>query len=137
MNQKRSAIYRLTYLAPDAQVNHRIGRSTVTIPASAGGIVLPVSATELSERKDDSGNFVEVELSARITDTSAASEDRLLSSAFRYGMFILDYTDGTRRLLGTPQAPVLMTYSKSGVHSAFELSIKGVTPEFSKQILNK
>ena len=98
----------------------------------ADGCMLPVVGCTLSEIRSSKGNFVDIELSARITDTSSESENRLLLCTYRYGVLVLEYTDGCKRVLGSNQAPIIISYEKTGIPAAFVLNVKGTLPEYSK-----
>lgn len=135
MNNKHAAICRLTFYEVDGlTMTSAFGSPVTTAVPMTTGVILPVSAAELSEKRQNTGSFVEMQFKARLTDTSLSSEKKLISAAYRYGVCILDYTDGSRRLLGTNRSPIVLTYEKSGIHSAFELSISSYQPEFSKNI---
>lgn len=135
MNNKRAAIWRMTFFPIDAlAVTSAFGSPVAKVTSLTDGVVLPVTAAELSELRPNTANFVQMQFKARITDTSKSSEEKLLGVTFQYGVFILDYTDGTRRLLGTNTSPVILVYEKSGIHAAFELSISSEQPEYSKII---
>lgn len=132
---KRAAIWRMTFFPVDTlTVTSAFGSPVAKVTSETGGVVLPVTAAELTELRPNTANFVQMQFKGRITDTSKTSEELLLGVTFQYGVFILDYTDGTRRLLGTNTSPVILVYEKSGVHSAFELFIRSEQPEYSKII---
>lgn len=133
MNEKHSAICKLTfYETSSVSVNSVYGKPVAKLTIQAEGCMLPVVGCTLSEIRSSTGSFVDVELSARITDTSSVSEDRLLLCAYRYGVLVLEYTDGSKRVFGSNQAPVIITYEKTGIPAAFVLAVKGAQPEFSK-----
>lgn len=136
MNEKHAAICHLTFFESGKYTfSSVLGYGSAVFTAHEDGIRLPVVGAELSEIRSAVGNSVEVELSARITDTSKASEDRLTDATFRYGVIVLGYTDGTKRLLGTPYSPIYMEYEKSGIPASFVLSIKGIQPEPAKLLV--
>ena len=74
------------------------------------------------------------EFSAKITDTSAGSEDLLLQCSYRYGVLVLHYTDGSKKLLGSVKTPIMMTYEKTGIPASFVLGVRGTQPEYAKFI---
>lgn len=135
MNEKHSAICQLTfYDISDVTIQTAIGRPTATLKVLADGIELPVVGAELTEVRSGVGGLVNIELSAKITDTSVSSEDRLLECSFRYGVLVLHYTDDSKKLLGSEQSPIFISYEKSGIPAAFVLSVKGTQPEYAKFI---
>lgn len=135
MNEKHSAICQLTfYDISDVTIQTAIGRPTATLKVLADGFELPVVGTELTEVRSGVGGLVNIELSAKITDTSVSSEDRLLECSFRYGVLVLHYTDDSKKLLGSEQSPIFISYEKSGIPAAFVLSVKGTQPEYAKFI---
>ena len=135
MNDKHSAICHLIFYELSAiSIQSRIGVPTAKLTIITEGIKLPVTSTSLSEVRSANGSFVDIELSAKITDTSVSSEDMLLQCSYRYGILELHYTDGSRKLLGSKQSPVFLTYEKSGIPAAFILSVKGAQPEYAKFI---
>lgn len=133
MNEKRSAICRLTFYEISAvSFESIIGERDARLMVVSPGIALPVVGASLAENRSATGGFVDVELSARITDTSASMENTILQCTDRYGVLLLEYTDATKRVLGTKSSPILMTYEKSGIPVSFVLSVKGTQPELSK-----
>lgn len=135
MNEKHSAICHLTFYEITAvSIDTGIGRPTAMLTVKSDGVELPVVSGELGEVRSSSGGFVDIELSAKITNTSASSENILLQCSYRYGVLVLHYTDGSKKLLGSARSPILMTYEKSGIPAAFVLSVKGSQPEYAKFI---
>ena len=135
MNEKHSAICHLTFYETAAvSIDTGFGRPTAKLTVKSDGIILPAVGASLSEVRSASGSFVDIELSAKITDTSASMENLLLQCSYRYGVLVLHYTDGSKKLLGTLRSPILLTYEKSGIPAAFVLSVKGSQPEYAKFI---
>lgn len=135
MNEKHSAICHLTFYETAAvSIDTVIGRPTAKLTVKSDGIILPAVGASLSEVRSASGSFVDIELSAKITDTSASMENLLLQCSYRYGVLVLHYTDGSKKLLGSLRSPILLTYEKSGIPAAFVLSVKGSQPEYAKFI---
>lgn len=135
MNEKHSAICHLTFYETAAvSIDTGFGRPTAKLTVKSDGIILPAVGASLSEVRSASGSFVDIELSAKITDTSASMENLLLQCSYRYGVLVLHYTDGSKMLLGTLCSPILLTYEKSGIPAAFVLSVKGSQPEYAKFI---
>ena len=135
MNEKRSAICHLTfYDIAVVSINTSIGMPVASLTVKSDGVILPVVGASLSEVQSSSGSFVDIELSAKITDTSKPMVNLLSNCSYRYGVLVLRYTDGSKKLLGTPNSPILLTYEKSGIPAAFVLSVKGSQPEYAKFI---
>lgn len=135
MNEKHSAICHLTFYKTAAvSIDTGIGRPTAKLTVKSDGNILPAVGASLSEVRSASGSFVDIELSAKITDTSASMENLLLQCSYRYGVLVLHYTDGSKKLLGSLRSPILLTYEKSGIPAAFVLSVKGSQPEYAKFI---
>lgn len=135
MNEKRSAIcglifYEISAVSFDSMIGARDARLVILSP----GIELPVVGASLTENHSTSGSFVDVEFSARISNTSEPMEKTILQCTDRYGVLLLKYTDGTRRVLGSKSSPILMTYEKKGIPASFEMLVKGSQPELSKII---
>ena len=98
MNEKRSAIcglifYEISAVSFDSMIGARDARLVILSP----GIELPVVGAFLTENHSTTGGFVDVEFSARISDTSEPMEKTILQCTDRYGVLLLKYTDGTRR----------------------------------------
>jgi len=135
MNEKHSAICHLTfYDISDVTIQTAIGRPIASLTVLADGVELPVVGTELIEARTGLGGLVNIELSAKVTDTSASSEELLMECSYRYGVLVLHYTDGRKKLLGSEQSPIFLSYEKSGIPAAFVLSVKGSQPEYAKFI---
>lgn len=136
MDSKHSSICHLTFYECDSiTINYVIGQPTAVISSSGKGVDLPVVGAVLNEFRSSLGNFIQVEFSAKITDTSKASESKLLTACYRYGVLILEYTDGSKKLLGTDSNPITMNYEKAGTPASFQLSINSLQAEYSKFVL--
>ena len=135
MNEKCASICSLTfYDISEVSIKTRIGWPKAILTKISNGIKLKAVGTVLSEARSVDGSSVNIDLSAKITDTSATSEDTLLQCSYRYGVLVLHYSDGSKKLLGSEQSPILLSYEKSGLPAAVVLSVKGEQPEFAKFI---
>ena len=135
MNEKLSAICHMTFYETAAiSIDTGFGIPTAELTIKYDGILLPTVGASLSEVRSASGSFVDIELSAKITDTSPSMENLLLKCSYQYGVLVLHYTDGSKKLLGTLRSPILLTYEKSGIPASFVLSVKGSQPEYAKFI---
>ena len=79
MNEKRSAIcglifYEISAVSFDSMIGARDARLTILSP----GIELPVVGASLTENHSTRGSFVDVEFSARISNTSEPMEKTIL-----------------------------------------------------------
>ena len=135
MNEKHSAIFKVSfYDISSVSVYTKVGRPKANLIVSSEGVELKTVGASLSESRSASGNFVDIEFSAKITDTSAGSEDLLLQCSYRYGVLVLHYTDGSKKLLGSVKTPIMMTYEKTGIPASFVLGVRGTQPEYAKFI---
>lgn len=94
-------------------------------------IDIPVIQGEFKE-KMTSGSLIEQELKAVVTDTGIDSAVSLHNLFRQEGVARLKFTNGTERVVGTDQFPVLLTLEESGSPASFKLSFKRDSPELSK-----
>ena len=92
---------------------------------------IPVSSGEFKE-KNVSGELTEQELKAVVTDTGASFSNSLRDLLCREGLVCLKFTNGSERVVGTDQFPVVVTLQESGSPAAFTLSFKRSSPEPAK-----
>lgn len=92
---------------------------------------IPVSSGEFKE-KNVAGELTEQELKAVVTDTGALFSNSLRDLLCREGLVRLKFTNGTERVVGTDQFPVVVTLQESGSPAAFTLSFKRSSPEPAK-----
>lgn len=90
------------------------------------------SGAEFSESLASDGNSYDVNLTVSYSDSSPENTADLLSWLGIYIMVRLDYTDGTCRVVGTDQFPVVLGLSGEGSPHALRLAYKGNQPEQSK-----
>ena len=76
MNEKLSAICHMTFYEIAAiSIDTGFGIPTAELTIKYDGILLPTVGASLSEVRSASGSFVDIELSAKITDTSPSMEN--------------------------------------------------------------
>lgn len=93
---------------------------------------LDYSNAEFSEQLSSDGSFYDISLSISFSDSSPDKKRELLAWVGIYIIARLDYTDGTSRVIGTDQFPVVMSLSGEGSPHTLRMSYKGQQPESSK-----
>lgn len=91
----------------------------------------PQSAS-FTEKKSDSGDYVVQELEATFTDTSQSEVAEWRTKVDQDSIFLVKYSNGETRIIGTSYAPVRCEMEESGSPRAVRLSFKRKSPEFSK-----
>lgn len=133
MNNKTASICAMSFYPLDGtSINWIIGNNRVTVENSIQPIPVDATGISLNENRQTPGSFIEIELSAKVTDTSEVSEKKLGEVCYKFGMIALKYTNGVTKLLGSRMAPIMLTYQKVNTPAVFELSCKASQPEFSK-----
>lgn len=94
-------------------------------------VEMPIVQGEFKE-KTIPGNLIEQELKAMITDTGTASADSLHDWFRQEGLVRLKFTNGSERVVGTDQFPVLIQLEESGSPAVFTLSFKRNSSEPAK-----
>jgi hypothetical protein len=90
------------------------------------------STVEFAEDKSSDGNSYEVNLSITFSDSSLEKMRELIAWLGIYILVRLDYTDGTSRVVGTDQFPVVLSLSGQGSPRSLIFSYKNQQPELSK-----
>ena len=135
MNNKIAAICGWSVLPlGSADVNNIIGSPTISVTNIRKSYDFSVTNAELVEKQKERGGFVEVSLSAKVTESSLEMENKLIVAENLTCMIILHYTDGSQKLVGSPASPVFMLRKKSGKYAATEVTVTSVQPEFAKYI---
>lgn len=93
---------------------------------------LAYSSAEFTEQLSSDGYYYDVNLTVSFSDSSPENTRLLLNWVGIYVLVRLDYTDGTSRIVGTGQFPVVLGVSGEGSPHALRLSYKGQQPEPSK-----
>ncbi|KAA6338507.1 hypothetical protein EZS27_013482 [termite gut metagenome] len=109
--------------------------SSISVPDATAWEKIGFSTAEFSENKQESGAPVEQEFSATATDTSDKSFNRLLYLFSVYGLLRIDYTNNERRVVGTEDFPIYMSFRRNEKTAVFTLSFKRTSPELSKILL--
>ncbi len=131
-NDKRAQICALSYLPlPEATVRNLPGAKSIRV--SGEWIDIPISKGEFKE-KTTSGALVEQEIKATVTNTGNEFSARLHDLFNQEGLVRLKLTNGTERVVGTDQFPVLLTLEESGSPAAFSISCKRNSPEPAKTL---
>lgn len=128
---KRASICQVYYMA--------IAESTVTnipglpqIKVIGDWAKIDYSTVEFAEDKSSDGNSYEVNLSITFSDSSLEKMRELIAWLGIYILVRLDYTDGTSRVVGTDQFPVVLSLSGQGSPRSLIFSYKNQQPELSK-----
>lgn len=138
MNEKHAAICKVAFLpVKGVKVESPIGATSAKLVSFSSCIRIPSSSAELQENRKSPGEPVDVQFVATLTDTSPGSLELLRNVTYLYGLLILQYTDGSFRLLGTPDSPILVTYEKNGTPAVYELQVSTQQPEFSKTLADE
>ena len=130
IGDKRAQICAMGFIPVAASVVRNIP-GVETIQVSGEWTPIPVSSGEFKE-KNVSGELTEQELKAVVTDTGALFSNSLRDLLCREGLVRLKFTNGTERVVGTDQFPVVVTLQESGSPAAFTLSFKRSSPESAK-----
>lgn len=130
INDKRAQICAMDFIRLDAATVQNIPGSK-TIHVSGPWVSLPISQGEYKE-KATSGDLVEQELKATLTDTGNEMAATLEGTQSVEGLILLTFTNGAHRVVGTDQFPVLLTLEESGSPAKFTLSFKRDSPEPAK-----
>ena len=122
---KRASICQVYFMA--------IAESTVTnipglpqIKVIGDWAKIDYSTVEFAEDKSSDGNSYEVNLSITFSDSSLEKMRELIAWLGIY------YTDGTSRVVGTDQFPVVLSLSGQGSPRSLIFSYKNQQPELSK-----
>ena len=109
-----------------------IGRHTVTITGSGGVEYYRVQSASFSEKKAESGDYVEQEMECIFTDTSQESVEEKMSFTTQEILVLLKYSNGQVKVIGTDLAPVRANIEISGTPLTVRIAFKRKSPEFSK-----
>lgn len=90
------------------------------------------SSVEFYETLSSDNFSYDVNLTVTYSDSSYGNTVDLLTWLGIYILVRLDYTDGTCRVVGTDQFPVVLGLSGEGSPRSLRLSYKGNQPELSK-----
>lgn len=130
-NDRRSQVCEMYFLPiSDAVVDNTPGMEFIKIRGE--WIRIGISSGEFKEKQDPVGGIVEQELKAVVTDTGEANTRLVRKLIVNDGLVLLDMTNGSRKVIGTDQFPVLLSCEYSGSPLKLSLSFKRDSPEPSK-----
>lgn len=127
---KRAQIFGMSFMPLTAATVRNFPGANI-IQIAGEWIDIPIIQGEFSE-KMTSGNLIEQELKAVVTDTGIDSAVSLRNLFRQEGVARLKFTNGFERVVGTDEFPVLLTIEESGSPASFKLSFKRDSPEPSK-----
>ncbi|KAA6349005.1 hypothetical protein EZS27_003605 [termite gut metagenome] len=108
---------------------------TPYIRITGTGEKIDFATAEFSETAEENGQPIEQDFKATVTNTGTDVYIRLQNLLATYGLLRIDYTNQTRHIIGTPDAPVFISLKQSGTVATLTLSFIRTSPEFSKILL--
>lgn len=93
---------------------------------------LDYSTVEFSEQLSSDGTGYDSNLTISFSDSSPSKSSEVLSWCSIYVLAKLRYTDGSVRVVGTDQFPVVFSFSGEGAPHALRLTYKGTQPESAR-----
>jgi hypothetical protein len=128
---KRASICRVYFIAlAESTVSNIPGLPQIKVVGD--WVKLDYSTAEFDEEDSSDGNFYDVNLSISFSDSSPEKLRELIAWLGIYILVRLDYTDGTSRVVGTDQFPVVLSLSGKGSPHSLIFSYKSQQPELSK-----
>lgn len=128
---KRAAICGVSFIAlSESTVTNVPGVSQIKV----SGIweKMKFSTADFSEQLSSDTTNYEVNLTITFSDSSQENQREVIAWTGIYILVRLDYTDGTSRVVGTDQFPVVLSMSGDGSPHSLRLTYKGNQPESSK-----
>lgn len=93
---------------------------------------LDYSTAEFSEQLSSDGTGYDCNLTISFSDSSPSKSSEVLSWCGIYVLAKLRYTDGSLRVVGTDQFPLVLSFSGEGAPHALRLTYKGTQPESAR-----
>ena len=133
-NNLRAVICGIAIVPTDSMtMGPHIGIDTVTI--AANGITIEfnrVQSASFTEKRSESGDFVNQEFDSVFTDTSETVTLNHRQLADTDAIILIKYSNGDVRAIGTDLAPVRCEVEEAGSPRTFRVSFRRKSPEFSK-----
>ena len=133
-NNLRAVICGIAVVPTDSiTMGPHIGIDTVTI--NANGITIEfnrVQSSSFSEKRSESGDFINQEFDSVFTDTSETATLDHRQLADTDAIILIKYSNGDIRVIGTDLAPVRCEVEDAGSPRTFRVSFRRKSPEFSK-----
>lgn len=128
---KRSSICEIELISlAEATVSCIPGDPKITV--SGTWDKLDYSTVEFSEQLSSDGTGYDSNLTISFSDSSPSKSSEVLSWCGIYVLAKLRYTDGSVRVVGTDQFPVVFSFSGEGAPHALRLTYKGTQPESAR-----
>lgn len=131
IEDKRAQVCGIAFIPlPHADVRTVPGSDKIQVQ----GVWISISASscEWKENQELTGNPIEQELKATVTDTSS-SQESLIRQLLSYDVLtLLEFTNGEEKVVGTNEFPVRLTMERSGSPGKIILSFKRSSPEPAK-----
>lgn len=133
-NNLRAVICGIAIVPTDhITMSPHIGIDTVTITANGINIEFNrVQSASFSEKRSESGDFINQELDSVFTDTSETATLDHRQLADTDAIILIKYSNGDVRAIGTDLAPVRCEVEEAGSPRTFRVSFRRKSPEFSK-----
>lgn len=132
-SNKRAVICGIAILPVSAiTMSESIAQPTVVITSTSSAEYLRVQSASFSERKSESGDYVEQNLECVFTDTSQTNVAGKRDWVDEDAIVLLKYSNNEVRVVGTKLVPVRCEFEESGNPRSIRLSFKRKSPEFSK-----
>lgn len=115
-----------------AVVTTAIGSKTMNIATSSLPVFVRPQSASFSERQSQSGDYVEQEFEAVLTDDAADVVERWKELVCDDNLVFITYTNGRSLIVGTDQAPVRCEIDYSGSPKTTRVSFRRNSPEYAK-----
>ena len=133
-NNLRAVICGIAIVPTDSMtMGPHIGIDTTVI--TANGITIEfnrVQSASFSEKRSESGDFINQEFDSVFTDTSGTATLDHRQLADTDAIILIKYSNGDVRVIGTDLAPVRCEVEEAGSPRTFRVSFRRKSPEFSK-----
>lgn len=132
-NDKRAVICGIAILpVADIGMVMMLGKPTVSITGTGGVEYMRVQGASFSEKRGESGDYVEQEFECVFTDTSPTGVYARREYVDQDVIVLVRYSHGEVRVIGTAFAPVRLNEEESGSPMTVKVSFKRKSPEFAK-----
>lgn len=133
-NNKRAVVCGVAFV-PTSQISMGVSMGLPEVKVTFNGgnpdYQRPQSVS-FSEKKSESGDYVDQEFECVFADTEQAKVADLRKKTDEDGIVLLKYSNGEVRVIGNYLAPVRCEFEESGTPRTAKIAFKRKSPEFSK-----
>ena len=129
-NNKRAQICGFDFF-PISTVNIEYLPGIPNVKLGGESYRIDISSCEFNE-DDQEDMSVAQQLSATVTDTSHNNIGKLRSTFLEPGIIVLTYTNGEKKVVGSGEFPVFVSFSISGSPATINLNFERDSPEAAK-----